>query len=62
MDESKSENTPIKVPVCPLNSGIKINDSEVKDPADGRIYKNDTWWGSILLGNSSAWHDWWEFY
>ena len=48
------------VQVCPLNAGIKINDTHVKDPNDNNIYKNDTWWGSILLGDVNAWHEWWE--
>ena len=61
MDKSKSENNKTEVQVCPLNAGIKINDSKVKDPNDGRIYKNDAWWGSILLGDSSAWEAWWDF-
>ena len=61
MDKSKIENNPAQVQVCPLNAGIKIGDSQVKDPNDGKIYKNDTWWGSILLGDSAAWESWWEF-
>ena len=49
MDQSKDNNNTTEVLVSPstikvqryaLNSGIKINNSEVKDPNDGRIYKN----------------------
>jgi len=61
MDNPILKSTQLKQKVCPLNAGIKINNTEVKDPNDGRIYKNDTWWGSILLGDSSAWEAWWDF-
>ena len=49
------------VHICPLNAGIKINDTHVKDPNDGKKYKNDTWWGAILLGDTNAWESWWEY-
>ena len=47
-------------PISPLGAGIIINDLQVKDPNDNKIYNKDCWWGLILLGNNTAWEEWWE--
>ena len=61
MDQSNNQTNTNNVQVCPLNAGIDVGNNQVKDPNNGLIYNIDSWWGSILKGNSTAWHDWWEY-
>ena len=46
---------------CPLGAGIIVNDTQVKDPNDDKIYDKNTWWGAILLGDNNAWEEWFEY-
>ena len=61
MDQPTTGIKKTNVQVCPLNAGIDVGNNQVKDPNDGQIYKIDSWWGSILKGDSKAWHEWWEY-